>query len=76
MLERIKGFIQWYEEDPQNRVVSIDLRLRQNDKDYSVFVMDRKLGVGQIVNDASEIDLVGKLKFDLQRKMKQAEKFL
>lgn len=74
MLETIKGLIAWFEEDPHNHVVEISIRQKQDDnKDYSVFVYNRRLGVGQIVRDAAEIDLIGKMKFDLQRKVKQLE---
>lgn len=75
-IETVQGFLNWFNEDPEYRVVDLTLRKKQDDKDFSVFVFDRRLNVGQIVRDAGEIDLIGKLKFDLQRKMKHAEEFL
>lgn len=62
-IEQIKDFMDWYEENPTFRQVNITLK----SDNPSVFVYDRTMGTGQLVNDVSEIDLIAKMQKDVKR---------
>lgn len=76
--EQLKGFLSWYEQDPGNRVVNIEISDLSTLLDHSpviVSVYDRRIGVSQIVNDVSEIDLISKKRQELHRLQNELDQY-
>jgi hypothetical protein len=68
----IKPFREW--QLAGNRSVKIQLGSFINNTHHEIHVYDYDLKVGQFVNSVDEIDLVGKLKNELQAKIAELEK--
>jgi len=67
----LNKFVEWQKEAPKRRAVTIKIGEFGIPDHLKIWVYDYVLGVGQMVSDASEIDLVAKKEKDEQKKYQE-----